>query len=289
MKFFSSKIVTKPISLEDAIKNAGNKPKYRSLDEIIASVKQVKTASAQAKTAAEPEVEPQKVEIKVAGELQKEALTRVDPSEFPGEKDDIFSLSPDEAFRDRKHQELTGKHPGMKEVGKNKYKFDNTPSYRKEKKEHLNKPTTVPPLSVGRDAPVSKPKSIGPAPVSASGKKQLKMASKVNFTQWEDPKMVVDAWKQHGSVEACVKNISGNTNDPQTYCSLLQVAASEADKMVKAASAKRQTKAASKKEAPVAPVYKKIAKLTANERSFLDEYFTKIYGKEYVDALLGDY
>lgn len=322
MKFFSSKIVTKPISLEDAIKKAGEQPKFRSLDEIIASAKQIKTASVQAETktaAVKPKAEAPKVEIKVAGELQKEAITRItddSTTSFPGHKGLQLSrdfpqtaaeghdlhqyTTEDEGFRALEHKKQTGKYPGMSEVGENKYKMVDTPKYQDEKRELMNRPypppgvtlrkkkPVVPDLSMQRDDPLSQPKSIGPAPVSASGKKQLKMASKVNFTQWEEPKMVVDAWKQHGSIEACVKNVSGNTNDPQTYCALLQVAASEADKMVKAASAKKQTKEASKK-APVAPVYKKIAKLTTKERSFLDEYFTKIYGKDYVDALLGDY
>ena len=35
--------------------------------------------------------------------------------------------------------------------------------------------------------------------------------------------------------------------------------------------------------------YKKIAKLTSKEHSFLKEYFTKLYGQDYVDAMLGDY
>jgi hypothetical protein len=59
--------------------------------------------------------------------------------------------------------------------------------------------------------------------------------------------------------------------------------------MVKAAAQSKSVKSAKKEEATAAPIYKKIAKLTGEEQSFLREFFSKIYGNDYVDALLGDY
>jgi len=66
MNFFTSKIVTKPISLEEAVKNsqAQASVKPRTLDEIIASGKAIKTASSQAEVKTAAVIEPPKVEVK---------------------------------------------------------------------------------------------------------------------------------------------------------------------------------------------------------------------------------
>ena len=77
-------------------------------------------------------------------------------------------------------------------------------------------------------------------------------------------------------------NVAGKASDGKAYCELLRVAANEAGSMIKTASAKKEQKVA-------APAYKKIAKLTSQEQSFLRDFFKKIYGEDYVTALLGDY
>lgn len=283
MGFFTNKIVTKPISLEDAVKK--EQPKVRSLDEILASVKQTKTAAAapqaEVKTAAveAPKVvEAAKVitEIKVSDEFKKEALTRVP---IPGVKDDTWKMTPGESGQAMDAAKAVGKSPfapgALNEISTIKpgrgqgAKQVINPDIRQKMK------APVSPLSTQRPAPAPIP-----APV-ASSKHVLKLASKIDFRNWE-AQAVVDAWKQHGTVEACVKNVGKDASDPKTYCALLRVAANEATKVVKSASAKKEEKTAS-------PIYKKIAKLTSNEQSFLREFFSKIYGKDYVEALLSDY
>ncbi len=330
MKFFSSKIVTKPISLEDAVKNA--KPlTVRSLDEIIASAKQVKTAAAatqEVKTAStESKVETSTVQIKLAADFAHNPAGNIALDPMAKKEPEIIGLNPAEDHSEIGHgfdkmkfdatapkdmvggtgQALTPEE-GAAGFGAKKWETGAYPVKPADAAQGLQEkipmtglkpaaPAAKPaapavpaqaPMAQQRPAPVA-PAAPAPMPAMASGKKQLKIASKINFTQWADPKQVVDAWQQHGTVEACVKNVAGQTNDPQTYCSLLRVAASEAGKMVKAASEKKPAVTAKKEEAKAAPMYKKIAKLTGEEQSFLREFFSKIYGKDYVDAMLGDY
>lgn len=110
----------------------------------------------------------------------------------------------------------------------------------------------------------------------------LKIAKKLDFRGWsaED---VVKAWGQHGSMPQCVKNVGSEANDAKTYCALLQVASSEASKVIKTAAAEKPAKTASKN------LFVKISKLDETDKALLSKYFSRIYGKAYVDALLGDY
>ena len=108
----------------------------------------------------------------------------------------------------------------------------------------------------------------------------LKVAKALDFREWE-AKQVVDAWKQHGDANKCIASVKGKVSDPKTYCGLLRVAAVEAGKVM--------TKVAAQKPVAKTAEYKKFAKLTANEQAFLTEYFKKLYGEDYVKALVGDY
>lgn len=240
MNFFNQRIVTKSISLEEAVKKAKEPKKaLRSLDEILADTSKIKTASAQAaevKTAAKAEVaEAPKVEAKTEPKIEAKAEAKP------------------EVQAEEKKAEAAVQVKIANEM----------------------------PVPAAKEEAKEAPKAHA-QPTTAAGTKTMKlsMTSSLDFRNWE-AQAVVDAWKQHGSVEACVKNVGSNTSDPSTYCSLLKVAAGEAEKTVKTASVES-------KEAK-APVYKKFAKLTGNERTFLKEFFSKIYGVDYVDALLEDY
>ena len=124
------------------------------------------------------------------------------------------------------------------------------------------------------EAPKAAPKAAAPKGVT------LKVAKALDFREWE-AKQVVDAWKQHGDINKCIASVKGKTSNPKTYCNLLRVAAVEATKVM--------TKVASQKPVAKTAEYRKFAKLTANEQSFLRDYFQKLYGKDYVEAMLGDY
>lgn len=221
MNFFNQKIVTKTISLEDAVKKAAEpKPAVRSLDEIIANAKQMKTAIAKAET--------------------KTAAVEAPKPEAP------------------------------KTAPKAEVKAEVKPSVTVKVAAEMSAPKV--------EAPKAEVKPVAPAKTAASDKHVVKIAKELDFRGWE-AQAIVDNWKQHGNVEACVKNVGDKASDGVAYCKLLSVAASEADKVIKTAAAKK----------PTAPVYKKIAKLTSQEQSFLRDFFKKIYGEEYVTALLGDY
>jgi len=325
MKFFSSKIVTKPISLEDAVKNAKANPlTVRSLDEIIASARQIKTASAhgEVKTEAPKAEAAPTVQIKLAADFVRNQGGGIALDPMAKTEPEIIGLNPSQDSAEIGHgidklkfdrtapkdmvggtgQALTPEE-GAAGFGAKKWETGAYPVKPQDAADALKQKTpmgqipSAPSKPLGTQAP-ARPAAPMAAPSArpampspmASSKKQLKIAKNINFTQWAYPKQVVDAWKQHGTVEACVKNVDGQTSDPRTYCSLLRVAASEADKMVKAAAAAKPAKSAKKEEeASAAPIYKKIAKLTGEEQSFLREFFSKIYGNDYVDALLGDY
>jgi hypothetical protein len=126
------------------------------------------------------------------------------------------------------------------------------------------------------EAPKAAPKTAAPKGVT------LKVAKTMDFRGWE-AKQVVDAWKQHGDVNKCIASVKGKTSDPKTYCSLLRVAAVEAGKVMTKVAESKPAKATKTAE------HKKFAKLTANEQAFLTEYFKKLYGEDYVKAMVGDY
>lgn len=292
MKFFSSKIVTTPISA-DALKNAKPMP-VRSLEEILASAKQMKTAAANAevKTAAKTEeatkIETPTVSVKTAADFGQHPAVQMDPA---ASEPDVISLNPAEEVAPAP---VAGTGQALNpQVGTDTQKWQ-TGAYPVKPANPVDPLKQPAPMAQMPAKPMPKPLNVTPKPMQpqmASTKKtQLKIANKINFTQWEQPQQVSDAWKQHGTHEACCNNVKGMTNDPQTYCTLLRVAASEADKMVKAASASSKIeKTASTKETSKSPIYKKIAKLTKEEHTFLAEFWKKIYGNDYVDAMLGDY
>jgi len=114
---------------------------------------------------------------------------------------------------------------------------------------------------------------------AASSTIRLTVASKLDFRNGWKPEDVVKAWKQHGTMEKCMASTKGQASDPKMYCGLLQVASKKLEAQLK--------KTASKKPQPA--VWKKLAKLTPEEKSFLKGYFRQLYGEGYVDALLTDY
>lgn len=123
----------------------------------------------------------------------------------------------------------------------------------------------------------------------ASGNKTLKVAKKIDFRNWE-AEDVVKAWNQHGSVEACMKNVEKSTDNPKIYCGLLQVASKVAQETLeKHAKKDAASKTAGKKTQQKSGTWKVLAKLTDKEHSMLDKYWRKLYGDYYVDAMLSDY
>lgn len=106
----------------------------------------------------------------------------------------------------------------------------------------------------------------------------LKIARKLDFRNDWKAEDLVKAWNGHGSMEKCMENVKDQTSDPRRYCGLLQVASLKAEKVLKTASTKKEP-----------AVFKKIAKLTAEEKSFLKSYYRQLYGEGYVESLLADY
>jgi hypothetical protein len=134
----------------------------------------------------------------------------------------------------------------------------------------------------------------------ASSSKTLKVARKADFRGW-NAEDVVKAWGNYGSVEKCVAATDKLTSDPKVYCGLLQVASSEAMKLIKSAAKcdcgddcadgckcvcheKEETACASTERR-----FRKIAKLTGKDLGLLRKYFGNLYGESYVTALLDEY
>ena len=115
--------------------------------------------------------------------------------------------------------------------------------------------------------------------------KELKIASKLDFRDWEAEK-VAGAWDAHGSFDQCVKNVGDNASDAKLYCGLLQVASDKAKQVMEKKASK---KAEEQKKASPKGVWKKLAKLTSKEHDLLSDYLKNLYGEEYVKALLSDY
>lgn len=125
----------------------------------------------------------------------------------------------------------------------------------------------------------SEPKKKGL--LASSKSKTMKVAKKADFRQW-DAEETVKSWNQHSTIEKCIKNVQKLTNDPKTYCGLLQVASEEASKIIKSAQVKKEKNNTDNS-------FKKVAKLADKDKELLREYWTKLYGKDYVQAMLGDY
>lgn len=262
MKFFNNRIVTKSCSMEDAVKavKAKEAKQVPSLDEILAKIdahnKQVKTAgsSAPVKVAEVVQKAEAKAEEKKSPEVAVASVKVEVSSDLNADKKAGIENIPED-----KRAAPFGK---KKDDGKG----DDKEEDKKDDKDENEKDACM-----------------------ANSSKQLKVAKALDFRQWsaED---VVTSWNQHGSISACVRNVSGKTSDPKTYCGLL-FAASDVAKQSMQKQAAPQAKA--EKVAEKAPEqkgsWKKIAKLTDKERAMLDKYYRKLYGDYYVDALLTDY
>ena len=224
---FHNKICLKPISFEEAAKNAANAPKARSLDELISAFQAQNQTQPQVKTASSEK------EIKEAAKIEAPVVP-----------------APVVASKEEKEEDIVVEEFKEKEPGQPFYEKKDEKDEKDEKK--------------------------------AATKVQLKVAKKLDFTQWK-AEDVVKAWGQHGSVEACMKNVKDNVSDAKIYCGLLQVANNEAATLMKTASA------ANKKQASKGGQFIKISKLDESTKSWLKEYYTKIYGEDYVNSLLEDY
>lgn len=236
MKFYSNRLFTKSISLQEAIDKSKAKPPVRSIDQMLAEFDsknaQVKTAATEAKvvktaSVVEVKTEAPKVEAAVVSDPKTDEMTKAAELVAKGE-----AVTLEEA-----KTKINAQKVEVKEA----------------KKEAVI----------------------------------LKIAKSLDFRKFE-PEKVVEAWKQHGTLDKCVANVKGKTNDPKTYCSLLALANKESLERVKN-SAKTAKKVEVKKAEEIKPFFKKIANLTAEEKSFLSKYFTKIYGQAFVDALLTEY
>ncbi len=261
--FINDRIITKKVDLKDIAAKASQPKTVRSLDEILAEIdaknKAVKTAGTTTKTAsvqptakaAAPVAAPVAAAPKAEPKVATASTTTTTNTSTVNVEVKVAGM-PD--FIKEKIEEKKG--DGEKGEDKKDDKKDDKPAFMGKKEEEKA--------------------------CSASANKTLKVAKKLDFRGW-NAEEVVAAWGQHGSMDKCVANVNGKTSDPKTYCGLLQIASVEAGKMVKAAS----TEAA--KAAPKPAVFKKIAKLTEKEKSFLNKYYTKLYGSEYVNALLENY
>lgn len=252
MKFISNKIVTKQVSLEDAMKVVQGK-KSPSLDDVLASIKKGNERTEPVEAKKTEEVKPRettaKVEVKVDDSIKKEANL-----ENLGDK----AAPP---FGNKKDDEKDDKDDkkGDKEDKKDEKKDD-----KEDKKD---------------DKKTEKEESC-----SAASSKSIKIAKQLDFRSWE-AQDVVQAWGQHGSMEKCVENVKGHTTDAKVYCKLLQVSSQLAKKSLTktAKKQKNQPKKANK------GTWLKVSKLTGKQRSMLESYYRKLYGDMYVDALLRDY
>ena len=254
MKFISNRLVTKSVTLEEALAKAKSPVVARSLDDMLGALdkqnKQVKVAAA-----AQP--------VKTAEAKAPEATVKV--AEVP----ESFK---EHQFKPKGEKDDGEKKEDKKEDGEKKEeKKDDKPDFLKDKEEKKE------------DKKDDKKEGCS-ACAATKAPVVLKIAQSLDFRGWEAPD-VVTVWKQHGSIEKCMENVQKLASDPRTYCGLLKAASVEAEKvMVKVASAKAQEPA--KK---TAATFRKIAKLTDKEKSWLRDYFTNLYGPEYVEALLSDY
>jgi hypothetical protein len=256
MKLISNRIMTRKVSLEDAIKAKDQKaePTMKEvLEKVAKQGKDVKVASPEtSKEAKKPETPT--VEVKVDQKLQKEA-----GEPFGGKKAPPFGSEERKELKEKGEVEVADDKKDDKKDDEKGDKKDDKKDDKKEEKACVS-----------------------------SGKKTLKVAKQIDFRNWE-AEDVVKAWGQHGSLENCVKNVAKETDDPKTYCGLLQVASQVAGEIiVKKAKAKKPEKKATSEKQPKG-AWKKLAKLTEKEKSMLEQYWRKLYGDKYVDSLLADY
>lgn len=250
MKFFNSRIVTTDISLEDAVKKA-QQTKPQEAKSLDELIADIDAKNRNVKTAATT-AETKTAEVKPATEVKVEVSEDL--------KKEAKGLP--EALKEHQFK-AKGEEDGEK---KEEDKEEDEDEKEKEKEKE--------------DAKCAGDKC-------ASTSKTLKIAKSLDFRGWE-AEDVVKAWDQHSSLEGCIKNVTGHADDPKMYCGLLQVASQMAkDTLVKKANAQKKHKKAEKSKSK--GVWKVLAKLTDKERSMLDEYWRKLYGDYYVDAMLADY
>jgi len=255
MKLFGNKIVTKtPIPLAEAL--AKKASKVRTLDEILADIDAKKKASA----APAPEAKP------VVAAAQPTAPAKVEPKPELKAEAKVEVKANLENLGDKKAPPFgSDKKDDKKE--KEEASTDKTPEKTDKKDDKKEKEECC-----------------------ASAKPTiLKMAKSLDFRDWE-AEDVINAWQQHGSFEKCVSNVQKLTSDAKTYCSLLKEASVVADKVIKVAAQQKQVKTnAARVEIKKTAIFKKIAKMTEKERTWLRGYFSNLYGPAYVEAMLSDY
>jgi hypothetical protein len=279
MQFISNKIHVAPVSMEDAIAKAKEKAEPRSLDDILASIdesnKQVKTAST-----GSPK-ETKEAKACVCGKDDCPDCSECDCGEDGCEKC-ASSANAEVKTADLEILELSeedeAKYFGEEEV------VESDEAKAEEDVADHEKATPV-----------------------ASSTKTMKVAKKADFRGW-NAEDIVKAWDNHGSVEKCVAASKDITDNPQVYCGLLQVASSEAMKVIKSAAKdcdckpgkcakdcdcgckeKEESYGGSACASTEPRRFRKIAKLTGKDLGMLRQYFGKLYGEEYVSALLDQY
>lgn len=239
MKFFNNGIYSKSVTLAEAAEKASTAKKPRSLDELLAEA-----ASGQVKTASAstPQVKTASTEAAapVVAPVVEETKVEVKTAGF-------------EDFINKKKEEKKDKEDdGVEEVKD------------EEKKDEKKDDSKLPDFLKKKEA--------------SSSKIMLKVAKSHDFRGWSGED-IIKGWKQHGTIEACKKNVAKFVSDPCTYCGLLSVASTDATNILKTKVAAASTKGK----------FTMIAKLSKEDKDLLGKYFTQIYGKEYVDALLEDY
>jgi hypothetical protein len=249
--FINDQISIKKISLEEAVAKAKNASKPRSLDEILASIDA--SNKGQVKTASSD------AQVKTASAEKTVEAPKAEPVKAAAEVQTASTTK------------VEVKVAGMPDFLKEKIE-EKSDDKKDDKKEEA-------PMPFEKKDDKKEDKKESEIACKASAKKSFKVAKKLDFRGWT-AQDTVKAWEQHGTMDKCCDNVKGQTNNPKMYCALLQVASKEAGEIVKTASAQA---------APKQPVWKKVAKLTEKEKSFLREYYSKLYGQEYVSALLENY
>lgn len=287
MKFYSDRIVTRPISLEEAAAAAKAKgaQKVPSLDQVLANIdtqnKTVKTAASEAPAkVAEVAKEAPKAEAPKVVEAAKVEAPKAEAPKVVEAKADAPKVV--EAAKEApKTVEANAGNFGDKKAppfGKKDEKDEKGEKGDKEEDKKHDKSC---------DCKACMASTAKPAKQAAS-KVQLKVAKALDFRGW-DANGVVKAWGEHGTIEACCKNVDGKVSDAKTYCGLLQVAASEAGRIIKEAAAKKEPKQASSEKQHKNARFKLIAKMTDDEISRMKAYWTELYGEEYAKSMLEDY
>ncbi len=291
MKFYSDRIVTRPISLEEAAAAAKAKgaQKVSSLDQILANIdtqnKTVKTAASEAPAkVAEVAKEAPKAEAPKVVEAAKEAPKVAGVSGVTG------AQQPNPAKEASAPKVVEAAKAEVKTVEANAGNFGDkkAPPFGKKDEKGEKKEEKDEKHDKGCDCKACMASTAKPAKQAAATKVQLKVAKALDFRGW-DANGVVKAWGEHGTIEACCKNVSGKVSDAKTYCGLLQVAASEAGRMTKEAASKKETKQASSEKQHKNARFKLIAKMTDDEISRMKAYWTEMYGEEYAKSMLEDY